>query len=173
MEKNSMSNKIIKDGHIINNDWLLIETLENNQFLEKELPEKNLFVSLDIWQSHKNILQKKNNLGLYLKNDQCIGTIADELEYFNVIAIDFPVFMDGRGFSIARILRDRYDYQGELRACGAIIRDQLCYLKRCGFNSFDMAEDIDLEASLTSLNDFSESYQTAADQASPLFRRRA
>lgn len=81
--------------------------------------------------------------------------------------------MDGRSFSTARLLRDAYGFKGELRAIGGIIRDQLFYLKRCGFDSFSLADDIDAEAAVASLSDFSESYQAAEDQKLPLFRRRA
>jgi uncharacterized protein (DUF934 family) len=157
---------IIKDGAIINNDWLIVNDID------APLPEGNLLVSLDIWETQKDTLSNRDMVGLWLKNDQCISEISEELTQFSVIAIDFPVFMDGRGFSIARLLRDRFGYKGEVRATGGIIRDQLCYLKRSGFNAFDMEAGIDLEASLQSLNDFTESYQTSADQATPLFRRR-
>lgn len=159
--------KIIKDKHIINNEWLIV----NND--DDLLPEGQLLVSLSIWESQKSTLLERPTVGLWLQNDQCVSAIADDLNHFAVIAIDFPAFMDGRGFSIARLLRDRYQYQGEIRATGGVIRDQLCYLKRCGFNAFDMEEDINLEAALASLDDFSESYQTSVDQKTPLFRRRA
>ncbi len=162
-----MPSKMIKDGHIIDNEWLIVDTVEDDQ-----LPEGKLLLSLALWEAHKDSVAERD-IGLYLKNDQNVSDIADELAQFPIIAIDFPAFADGRGFSIARLLRDRYNYHGEVRAKGAIIRDQLCYLRRCGFNAFDMSEDIDLEAALVSLDDFTESYQTGADQRTPLFRRRA
>lgn len=158
--------RIIKDGEIIDNQWLLV----NNA--EEALPEGNIIVSLDIWQANKASLEGRN-IGLLLQNDQCITEVSDDLSAFSVIAIDFPVFMDGRGFSIARLLRDRYGYAGEVRATGSFIRDQLCYLKRSGFNAFDVNEDIDIEAAVASLNDFTDGYQTSADQPTPIFRRRA
>ena len=164
-----MSNnpRIIKDGSIINNDWIIVNDIETT------LPDGQLLVSLALWEAHKDVLSARPAVGLWLKNDQCISALADSLTSFAVIAIDFPTFMDGRGFSIARLLRDRYNFQGEVRATGDVIRDQLCYLKRSGFNAFDMDESINLDVSLASLNDFSESYQTGADQKTPLFRRRA
>ena len=87
------------------------------------------------------------------------------------VAVDFPKFMDGRGFSYARELREQRRYQGEIRAVGDFIRDQLFYMKRCGFSSYALPSD-ELEAALASLNDFSESYQSSVDQPLPLFRRR-
>jgi uncharacterized protein (DUF934 family) len=166
-----MPNKpMIKESQIIDNDWRIVETADQLQADGKQL------VSLSVWQSNKAALTTAiaaKNIGLFLQNDQCVSEFAEELQQFSVIAIHFPVFMDGRGFSLARLLRDRYHYQGEIRATGAIIRDQLCYLKRCGFTAFDMDESIDLTAALASLNDFTESYQVSADQKTPLFRRRA
>ncbi len=93
------------------------------------------------------------------------------LEQIELIVINFPAFTDGRGFSYARHLRER-GYRGELRAGGHFIRDQLTYLRRCGFDAFQMADEPDLEAVLESLSDFTEFYQAADDQPLPLFRRR-
>ncbi|ODS24719.1 hypothetical protein AB835_02300 [Candidatus Endobugula sertula] len=157
---------IIKDGQIAVNEWLLVT--DSSQ----PIPEAKVIVSLDIWQAHKEQLAKKP-VGLWIKNDQSLETIHKDLSQFDVIAIDFPGFMDGRGFSIGRLLRDRYHYQGEIRATGSIIRDQLCYLKRCGFNAFDLGGNSNLESAIASLNDFSDGYQISVDQKTPLFRRRA
>jgi uncharacterized protein (DUF934 family) len=159
--------QIIKDGSIIKNDWLIVNDTETT------LPDGNLLVSLDVWETNKEALLTRPAIGLWLKNDQCVSAVTESLNTFSVIAIDFPNFMDGRGFSIARLLRDRFNYQGEIRATGGVIRDQLCYLTRSGFNAFDMDESIDLEASLASITDFTEAYQTDANQKTPLFRRRA
>ena len=161
--------QIIKDGQIISNEWQLVT---DESVLETGLPEGQLIVSLEIWQAAQEQLATKPT-GLWIRNDQSLADIADQLNKFSVIAIDFPVFMDGRGFSLARLLRDRYGYQGEVRATGAFIRDQLCYLRRSGFNAFDLADDINVEAALASLSDFSDGYQISADQQTPLFRRRA
>ena len=158
--------QIIKDGSIVTNEWKLVTEI-NDAF-----PEGKIIVTLALWQEYKEALKSRAEIGLYLLNDQCVSTISNELTHFAVIAIDFPVFVDGRGFSIARLLRDRYNYQGEVRATNNVIRDQLCYLSRCGFNAFDMEDDIDLKASLASLTDFTESYQTGTNQKKPLFRRR-
>jgi uncharacterized protein (DUF934 family) len=70
-------------------------------------------------------------------------------------------------------LRERFAYNGEIRALGDVLRDQLFLLRRCGFDAFAVRQDKDIEAALAGLNAFSESYQTAVDQPQPLFRRRA
>ena len=89
-----------------------------------------------------------------------------------LIAVDFPKFSDGRGYSIARLLRERYGFEGELRAIGDVLRDQLYYLRQCGFNAFAVRADRDVEAALRGLADFSDGYQASVATPLPLFRRR-
>lgn len=88
-----------------------------------------------------------------------------------LIAVQFPVFTDGRGYSTAALLRRRYGWRGELRAFGDVLRDQLFYMKRVGFDSFALRADRNFEQALASLSDFSDSYQGAVDPALPAFRR--
>jgi len=80
--------------------------------------------------------------------------------------------VDGRGYSIARLLRERYGWRGELRAIGDVLRDQLFYLTRCGFDAFELRAGQDAQAALTALADFSEAYQSSVERPQPLFRRR-
>ena len=101
-----------------------------------------------------------------------IEEIIEPLLDLPLIAINFPKFADGRGFSAASLIRERYNYSGEIRAVGGFIRDQLYLLSRCGFNAFKFSEDTDLSEVAKSLEDFSETYQVSADQEKPLFRRR-
>lgn len=75
------------------------------------------------------------------------------------VEVSFPKFGDGRGFSIARLLRERRGYRGELRAVGHITRDLLLFLERCGFDAFELREGEDPHAALASFADFSDSYQ--------------
>ncbi len=98
--------------------------------------------------------------------------LFDHLDEIPLVAINFPTFMDGRGFSYARHLRER-GFRGELRATGQFIRDQLLYLSRCGFDAFQLADESQLEEAVASLADFSEFYQASPAQPLPLFRRRA
>lgn len=156
-----MPSKIIKDGQIVDNDW--------RRVTEPGILENNAIVPLQTYLEHPT---KQSQLGVWLENDVELEEVAKKIVSAPVIAINFPIFMDGRGFSLARLLRQRYGYQGELRAIGHIIRDQFCYLQRCGFNAFELADDIDLEAAKASLQDFSEFYQAASDQPLPLFKRR-
>jgi uncharacterized protein (DUF934 family) len=88
------------------------------------------------------------------------------------VEVHFPKFGDGRGFSIGRLLRERYGYKGELRAVGHITRDHLFFLESCGFDAFELREAEDPHAALAAFEDFSESYQASVTRPQPLFRRR-
>ena len=98
--------------------------------------------------------------------------VADRLGTAVRVEVNFPSFTDGRGYSIARLLRERLGYQGELRAVGDVQRDQLFYLARCGFDAFLLRDGLDAEESLRALQDFSEAYQASVERPEPLFRRR-
>lgn len=163
--------KLIKDAAIINDDW---QVLGLDHFEpDMTIPEGKVIVPLELWQAQKQTLSTRNeSLGVWLNSDQLVDELGSDCEDLAVVALHFPTFMDGRGFSAANLLRQRYGYTGEIRAFGNIIRDQMFYLKRCGVNSFSLADNIDLEAALDSLNDFTDSYQPAADQPLPLFQRR-
>jgi uncharacterized protein (DUF934 family) len=87
------------------------------------------------------------------------ASVVDQLAGASRVEVNFPKFGDGRGYSIGRLLRTRYNYQGELRAVGALTRDHLFFLERVGFDAFELREGEDLEESLASFNDFSASYQ--------------
>jgi uncharacterized protein (DUF934 family) len=128
------------------------------------LPEGQRLVPLAQWDGEPGVL-------LGPADDPAV--LAGRLDGIAVIAIDFPQFTDGRGYSIARLLRERHGYKGELRAVGEVLRDNLFYLSRCGFDSFALSDSTQLEAALEGLSDFSEGYQASVERPQPLFRRRA
>jgi uncharacterized protein (DUF934 family) len=99
-------------------------------------------------------------------------SLAERLPGLKLIAVNFPKYSDGRGYSIGRLLRERYGYKGELRAIGVVARDHLQLMAQCGFDSFQLREGEDAQEALKGLDDFSEAYQANAAQAAPLFRRR-
>ena len=100
------------------------------------------------------------------------AALAGRLAAAARVEVNFPTFTDGRGYSIARLLRERHGYAGELRAVGDVQRDQLFYLSRCGFDAFLLREGEDPDGALAALQDFSDAYQASAAQPIPLFRRR-
>ena len=99
--------------------------------------------------------------------------VVDELERAARVEVNFPKFGDGRGYSIARLLRERYGYKGELRAVGHITRDHLFFMESVGFDAFELREGEDPHEALAAFNDFTESYQASPARPQPLFRRRA
>lgn len=165
--------KLIKDGAIVDNTWVLLAKPEGDA-ADANVPAGQVIVPLAVWTAQKEKLQHRTDVGVWLDSDEIAESIGEEANRFPVIGVNFPGFMDGRSFSTARILRERYGFKGELRAVGNFIRDQLCYLRRCGVNAFAFANpEANLEIALKSLNDFTEYYQASVDQPLPLFRRRA
>jgi uncharacterized protein (DUF934 family) len=164
-----MPNSIIKNDNgqwaITQDQWQLVAADAT------EVPTGAVILPLALWQEHKANLQGRDQLGVWLNSDESPQLIADDLKQLNIVAINFPAFADGRGFSYARELNDRHHFTGEIRAIGGFIRDQLFYLKRCGFTTFAL-ENTDQQAALASLNDFSDGYQASIDQPEPLFKRR-
>ena len=162
---------IILDGTVVEDNWQLI-TEDQAPTLDK-YRDGNYLLPLATWNSLvDHAVTPAANIGLWLGSTELPDQIHGEIGAIPVVAVDFPVFSDGRGFSIGRLLRDRYGFKGQLRAIGQPIRDQLSYLARCGFNAFALADHYDPEQALASLKDFSNSYQSAVDQPVPLFRRR-
>src|SRR5205823_7313539 len=98
-------------------------------------------------------------IGVWLAPDELASAIRDDLDKFGVIAISFPKFTDGRGYSIAFNLRRRLGYQGELRAIGDVLRDQLFQMQRCGFDAYAPRQDRNIHDALKGLSVFSETYQ--------------
>ncbi|KJS04219.1 MAG: oxidoreductase [Gammaproteobacteria bacterium BRH_c0] len=159
--------RLIKGNVIVDNEWQLIPA-----DLSGDLPQGKLLVPLAKWLELKDAPVEGQTLAPWIDSEEEVEPVAAELLSAPLIAVHFPTFMDGRGFSTARLLRERFGYQGELRAVGYVIQDQLFFLKRCGFDAFDLREGTDLEAALASLNDFTVTYQAATDNPEPLFRKR-
>ncbi len=162
-----MANKLIRDGQIVANDREISETYNAGDEAGK------LILPLAVWNDHAAELGSAEQVpGVLFESDEHPADFAGDFANVPVIAVNFPAFMDGRGFSIATLLRERYGYTGELRAVGSPIRDQLYYLKRCGFSAFSFDTPEGLEEAAASLNDFSNDYQRSANQDKPLFLRR-
>jgi uncharacterized protein (DUF934 family) len=157
---------IIKDGEIVEDHWLHLDD-------EATLTAGNISVSLNRWQEqHASLSKHSGLLGLRLSGDDPLEEIVPDLAEFSLIVLIFPAFTDGRCYSFARLLRDRYYYTGEIRAQGEVLHDQLFYMSQSGINSFELAEPNQMENALVAFNDFSDSYQTTALKPQPLYRRR-
>ncbi len=161
--------QIIKDQKIVNDSWQRLVEIAPDE----ALPTGNIIVSFAYWLDHKEtLLNREAKFGVCINGDDDIEEVARDLEHFDLIALDFPAFVDGRSYSHARLLRDRYRFKGELRAVGDVLRDQLFYMQRCGIDSFQLREDKDIEDALNAFTEISVKYQTAADGVEPVYKYR-
>ena len=120
-----------------------------------------------------SLLARKGRVGVTLEPTDEIDALGPLASQLGLIAVHFPKFGDGRGYSKARLLRERFGYKGELRAVGEVLGDQLAYMLRCGMDSFYLVDNKDVAAALRCFDDFSVAYQAAADEPRPLYRRAA
>jgi uncharacterized protein (DUF934 family) len=130
-----------------------------------ELPAAGaVLLSLEQWQQWRGeLLQRDAPLGVRLRSDQHPEVLAGDLHRLALVALEFPTFRDGRAYSYARVLRQRYGFTGELRAVGEVLQDQLLYMHRVGFDAFDI-ESTDPEGTFAAARaEFSVWYQPAAD----------
>jgi uncharacterized protein (DUF934 family) len=147
--------QIIKDRQIIGDNWSHVAD-------DVELKAGNISVSLARWKQDKQqLLANGGKLGVRIGPADSVDDIADDLKDIQLIELDFPDFADGRLFSHAWLLRSRYNYQGELRATGHYIPDQVFYLSRVGVNAFYPEKAEDLPVVLSHLNDFTVKYQSS------------
>lgn len=158
---------LIKNRQIVTTDtWQLVSD-------DAELPAGgDVVVSLERFEKERaTLLERDGKLGVALKPESRPESLAQDHDKLALITVEFPKFTDGRGYTIARLLRERVGYQGELRAVGNVLRDQLFYMFRVGFDAFDLQEGKDAQGALDAFADFSVTYQGAADDPRPLFRR--
>ncbi len=159
---------LIKDNELVPDPWV---TLGDDEALPEGTPA---IVSFERWQNEREaLLQRNAPLGIRLRSDQPPKLVLDDLDRFAVVALEFPRFGDGRAYSYARLLRERYGFRGELRAVGNVLRDQALFMLRCGFDAFELAEDSALEGWRESLAEISVFYQPTADGRSPAHALRA
>lgn len=164
--------KLIKKCQIIDDRWVLIK--ESSQLEDLQAYSgQDLIVPLVFWLAERNhIQQRSGKTAVWLNSNEVPQSLGSDLHNLEVIALNFPIFSDGRAYSSARELRSNLGYKGEIRAIGDVLRDQLFYMFRCGFDAFLMRDDQNLEKALSAFNDFTEGYQASVDKPIPLFRRR-
>lgn len=163
--------QIIKGREVVEDTWSVLRLGEGDTPDAVAVPEGRIIVPLAVWQAQREVLDKRPEVGVWLAPDEQAHDIKDDLGRFAVVAVDFPKFSDGRGYSIAFNVRKRLHYTGELRAIGDVLRDQLWPLSRVGFDAFATRQDRSIHDALKGLTVFSETYQASVDQPEPLFRR--
>ncbi len=154
---------LIKGNELVPDPWVTLGD-------DEALPEgARAIVSLERWQTEREALLGRNApLGIRLRSDQPPKLAAEDLDRFQVIALEFPRFGDGRAYSYARLLRARYGFRGELRAVGNVLRDQALFMLRCGFDAFEVAEGTSIEGWRAALAEISVFYQPAEDGRRPV-----
>ncbi|HUW37034.1 MAG TPA: DUF934 domain-containing protein [Rhodocyclaceae bacterium] len=168
--------KIIKKGIVVDDVWKVVILATGETPETVQLPVGPLLVPTSVWRARRAELIMREYehgwpLGVWLGAEEGPEAIAADLDDFTVIAVEFSMFTDGRGYSTARLLRTRYGYDGELRAFGDVLRDQLFYLARVGFDAFVVRADKNIESAQKGLADFSAAYQSATGLATGLQRR--
>jgi uncharacterized protein (DUF934 family) len=161
--------QLIKQRLIADDRWTLVRAADALSDLPDGVP---VIVPLKLWLERRAALIARGEVGVWLAPAEDPGALASDVQRLPVIAVDFPQFTDGRGYSHARLLRSRYGYGGELRAVGDVQRDQLYYLSQSGFDAFVIRDGKDALDAIGSLDDFTDGYQLT-QQRTPWFHRRA
>ena len=161
---------LIKSGAIAADSYTRVDAVDGALML----PAGDILVGLDTLLAHRaQILAHAGRKGVQLKPDQFAEQISDLVTQLDLVAVEFPAFADGRGYSTAYLLRTRFGFKGELRAVGDVFKDTLFYQARVGFDAFALRADKDPVDALQAFDEFAEVYQASADQPQPLFLRRA
>jgi len=163
---------LIKERRIVADNWRLLSRRAAGEL--PELPAAgDVIVPLPLWLERRgDFSAHPGRIGLWLESNEEPEAVAGDVTGLALIAVNFPKFGDGRGYSIARVLRERHSFKGELRAIGDVSRDHLYFMEQCGFSSFLLREDQDPQAALSAFGTFSDGYQTSVFRPAPLFRRR-
>jgi uncharacterized protein (DUF934 family) len=156
-----MPRRLLRDGLIVDDDWSYLAEAEGNAAAA-------LILTFAEWQNERDAwIARGGRLGVVLQPAHKVELLAPDISRFALIGAEFSGPSDGRGYSQARLLRERWKFGGELRATGYVRRDQLFFLARCGFNSFELP-DTDIEEAHTAFSTFSAAYQPSNDAGLPL-----
>ena len=160
--------QVIRNRHVEDDRWEILPADAT------EVPSAPVIVPLALWKARREELRERRHpIGVWLKPDDEPGDVVADLDQLTIVAVQFPKWGDGRGYSTATLLRRRLRYRGELRAFGDLGRDHVFHLARVGFDSIRLGDRHDPHAALAAFNDFSLRYQGAVDDPLPLFRKRS
>jgi len=171
--------RIIKDRQVIDDDWIVIaadagKDEQGNVVSPSTLPAGKVIVPFTYWQATREALiasRSKAELAIWLAPDDEPADVVADFDAITLLAVQFPIFRDGRNISTARLLRERYGWKGEIRAIGDVQRDQIGYMARCGIDAFAVRADKDIDDALNAFGELTVHYQGAVDDPRPLFRR--
>lgn len=158
--------KLIKNGRVVTDEWKTLTLAEGDTPQSVRLPVGPVLVPLSVWQARRAELIHREYehgwpLGIWLAAEEDADTIGRDIDDFTVIAVEFDKFTDGKSYSTARLLRERYGYRGELRAIGDVPRDRLTYQHQVGFDAFAVNANRKFGIILSDLFDFNPANQPA------------
>ena len=156
---------LIKGETLAADSWQLLEggtarwlSVAEDGFVRDFPQQADLIVPLALLKVRgAELFERAGRTGVVLEPEEDPAILAGELDRIALISVRFPKFADGRGYTIARLLRERYGYRGELRAVGDVLRDQLLFMKRSGFDSFSLRDDQDPDEALAAFRELSGS----------------
>ncbi|MBM4196061.1 MAG: DUF934 domain-containing protein [Gammaproteobacteria bacterium] len=153
---------LLKSGAIVTDNFVDVSA-------DSSIPDSgSIIVSLEQWLANLDaLIARREPIGIRLRSDQHPEVIADDLDHFSVIALEFPIFKDGRAYSYARLLRERWGYAAELRAVGDVLLEQLHFMQRVGFDAFELKSADPVSDWLTASGEFSAWYQATGDGRVP------
>jgi uncharacterized protein (DUF934 family) len=165
--------KLIRNRRVETDNWRLLRNAADGS--PPPVPaEGDVIVPLSLWLARKDALSvRSGRTGVWLESKDSADAIASDLARLPLVAIEFPSIADGRGYSIAKLLREQHGYKGEVRAIGAVLKDVLLGMARCGIDAFALREGEDAEEALRAFDELPVAYQASVLQPQPLFRRRA
>jgi len=171
IQENIQSDKAIVDQLIVDND--LLHVAETEDLSITDLPERAISVPLNTWLDNKaKITARGGSVAVQVAADENPEDLIDDLNDIDIIVLPFVTHTDGRSYSIAHKLRERFKFTGQIRAIGDVKFDQLDFLTRVGCNAFELPASEDLETALRAFKEFSDVYQPAADNKQLIFSRR-
>jgi uncharacterized protein (DUF934 family) len=162
-----MPRRLLRDRAIVADDWLYAAERAEAQATgnaDRDVTPPGVILSFDQWIAERDAwIARAVAVGVVLLPEHAVERLAPDVSRLSLVACSFSGPSEGRGYTQGRLLRERYDFQGELRATGYVRLDQLFFLARCGFNSFELADN-DLAAAAAAFSTFTAAYQPANDR---------
>lgn len=162
--------EILKNGQVHSDNWQVLQQEADADLASVSVAAGQWLVPFALWQA-QSALHSRQDIGVWLSANDDLNEVAKHFNQWPLLAIDFPKFTDGRGYSIAWRVRNHHQYTGELRAIGNVLVDQLFFMLRVGFDTLALDPKVSPEIALKNLTPFPDVYQGSTDNPDPLFRR--
>lgn len=163
--------EILKNGKVYNDAWQVLRPETGADLNTISVPQGQWLVPFSLWQAQNDALKSRADIGVWLSPNDDLSQVVQNFKSWSLVAVDFPKFTDGRGYSTAWRLRNHYKYEGELRAIGNVLVDQLFFMLRVGFDTLALDARVSPTTAERSLTPFPDTYQGSTDNPEPLFRR--